>query len=98
MDNCSLFSHHSSEQNFFKDRGSERSQKLVQDWVNSFPPGNLLKAASYLNFSRPGSATADHPVQETAGYNPLEQQEITTQILNQAAQIPSDLNAFRVSG
>ena len=35
MDNHSLFSHHSSELNLFKDRGSDRSQGLVQDWVNS---------------------------------------------------------------
>ena len=36
MDNRSLFSHNSSELNLFKDR----NQKLVQDWVNSFPNGN----------------------------------------------------------
>ena len=35
--NHSLFSHHSSELNLLKDRGSDRSQSLVQDWVNSFP-------------------------------------------------------------
>ena len=31
MDNHSLFSHHSSELKLFKDRGSDRSQGLVQD-------------------------------------------------------------------
>ena len=50
MDNHSLFSHHSSELNLLKDRGSDRCQRLVQDWVNSFPPGNSLTAASELNF------------------------------------------------
>ena len=72
MDNHSLFSHHSSELNLFKDRVSDRSQRLVQDWVNSFPPGNSLTAASDLNFSRPCSATADPPVQDTAPSNPPE--------------------------
>ena len=66
MDSLALFSHHSSELNSFKDRGSDRSQRLVQDWVNSFPQDNSLTAASELNFSRPGSATADAPVQDTA--------------------------------
>ena len=66
MDNRSLFSHHSSELNLFKDSGSDRSQGLVLDWVNSFPAGNSLTAASELNFSRPGSATADPPVKDTA--------------------------------
>ena len=72
MDNHSLFSHHSSEMNLIKDRGSDRSQGLVQEWVNSFPSGNSLTAASELNFSRPGSATADPPVQDTAPSNPPE--------------------------
>ena len=62
MDNHSLFSHHSCELNLFKDRGSDRSQGFVQDWVNSFPAGN----SSELNFSRPGSATADPSVKDTA--------------------------------
>ena len=68
MDNHSLFSHHSSELNLLKDRGSDRSQGLVQDWVNSFPAGN----SSELNFSRPGSATADPPVKDFAPSNPPE--------------------------
>ena len=72
MDNHSLFSHHSSELNLLKDRGSDRSQRLVQDWVNSVPAGKLLTAASELNFSRPGSATTDPPVQDTAPSNPPE--------------------------
>ena len=72
MDNHSLFSHHSIELNLFKDRGSERSQRLVQDWVNSFSTGNLLTAASELNLSRPGSATAGPSVQDTAPSNPPE--------------------------
>ena len=72
MDNRSLFSQHSSELNLFKDRGSDKSQRLVQDWVNSFPPGNSLTAASDLNFSRPGSATAVPPVQDTVPSNPPE--------------------------
>ena len=72
MDNRSLFSHHSSEINWFKDRGSDKSQRVVQDWVNSFPPGNSLTAASELNFSRPGSATAFPPVQDTVSINPPE--------------------------
>ena len=72
MDNQSLFSHHSSQLNLLKDRGSNRSQRLVQDWVNSFLAGNSLTAASELNFSRPGSATADPPVKDTAPSNPPE--------------------------
>ena len=72
MDNRSLFSHHSSELNLPKNRGSDRSQGLVQDWVNLFPPGNSLTAASELNFSRPCSATADPLVQDTAPINPPE--------------------------
>ena len=72
MDNHSLFSHHSSELNLITDRGSDRSQILVQDWVNSVPAGNSLTAASELNFSRPGSATADPLVQDTAPRNPPE--------------------------
>ena len=72
MDNHSLFSHHSSELNLIKDRGSDRSQRLVQDWVISVPAGNSLTAASESNFSRPGSATADPPVQDTAPSNPPE--------------------------
>ena len=67
-DNHSLFSHHSGEMNLFKDRGSDRSQGLVQDWVNSFPGGN----SSELNFSRTGSATADPPVKDTPPSNPPE--------------------------
>ena len=52
MDNRSLFSHHSSELNLLKDRGSDRGQRLVQDWINSFPPGNSMTAARELkNFS-----------------------------------------------
>ena len=31
IDNRSLFSHHSSEQNLFKDRGSDKSQRLVKN-------------------------------------------------------------------
>ena len=46
VDNCSLFRHHSRELNLLKDRGSDRSQRLVKAWVNSIPPGNSLKAAS----------------------------------------------------
>ena len=69
MDNHSLFSHHSSELNLLKDRGSDRSQRLVQDCVNSFPTRNSLTAASELIFSRLGSATADPPVQNTAPSN-----------------------------
>ena len=72
MDNHSLFSHHSSELNFLKDRGTEGSQRLVQYLVNFFPAGNSLTAASELNCSRPGSATADPPVQDTAPSNPPE--------------------------
>ena len=72
MGNHSLFSHHSSELNLLKDRGSDRSQRLVQDWVNYFPAGNSLTAASELSFSRHGSATADPPVQDTAPSNPPE--------------------------
>ena len=55
-----------------KDRGSDRSQRHVQEWVNSVPAGNSLTSASELNFSRPGSATADPPVQDTAPSNPPE--------------------------
>ena len=36
MDNYSLFSHHSSELNLLKDRGSDRSQRLVQVWYILF--------------------------------------------------------------
>ena len=56
----------------FKDRGSDKSQRLVQDWVNSFPPGNSLTAASDSNFSGPGSATVVPPVQDTVPCNPPE--------------------------
>ena len=72
MDNRSMLSHHSSELNLFKDRGSDKSQRLVQEWVNSFPPGNSLTAASELKFSRPGSATAVPPLQDTVPSNPPE--------------------------
>ena len=72
MENRSLFSDHSSELNLFKDRGSDKSQRLVQDWVNSFPPGNSLTAASELNFSRPGSATAVPTVKDNSPSNPPE--------------------------
>ena len=37
-----------------------------------FPPGNSLTAASALNLFRPGSATADPLVQDTASSNPPE--------------------------
>ena len=82
MDNRSLFSHHSSELNLFKDRGSDESQRLVQDWVNSFPPGNSLTAASELNFLRPGSATTVPPVQDTVPNNPPENTNNVTGNLN----------------
>ena len=72
MDNHSFFSHHSFELNLLKDRVSDRNQRLVQDWVNSFPAGNSLTAAGELNFSRPASATADPLVQDTAPSNPPE--------------------------
>ena len=52
MNNRSLFSHHSSELNLLKNRGSDRSQRLVEDWVNSFPTGNSMNAVSELSFSR----------------------------------------------
>ena len=68
MDNHSLFSHRSSELNLFQDRGSDRSQGFVQDWVSSFSACN----SSELNFSCPGSATADPPVKDTAPSNPPE--------------------------
>ena len=60
MDNRSLYSHHSNERNLLKDKGSDGSQKLVQDWLNS------SNAASELNFSGPSSATTDYPVQDIA--------------------------------
>ena len=72
LDNRSLLSHHSSELNLLKDRGSDGSQRLVHDWVNLFPPGNSLTAASELNISRPGSAAADPLVQDTATSSPPE--------------------------
>ena len=72
MDNHLLFSQHSSELNLLKDRRSDRSRRLVQDWVNSFPTGNSLTAASELNLSRPGTAAADPPLQDTAPSNPPE--------------------------
>ena len=40
MDNHSLFSHYSSELKLLKNRGSDRSQRHVQDWINSFPADN----------------------------------------------------------
>ena len=82
MDNRSWLSHHSNELNLLKDRGSYRSQRLVQDWVNSFPPGNSLTAASELNCSRPSSATLDPPVQDTAPCNPPENSNIVAGNLN----------------
>ena len=66
LDNRSLFNHHSSKINLFNNKGSDRLQKFDWNWVNLFPTCNSLNAASELNFSRPGSATADHPVQDTA--------------------------------
>ena len=82
MDNRLLFSHHSSELNLLKDRGSDRRQRHVQDWVRSFPTGNLLTAASGLKFSRPGSATADPPIKDTAPSNPPEDTSNVTGNLN----------------
>ena len=64
--------YHSSELNLLKDRGSDRSEKLVPGWVKSFLRGNSLRAAVELKFCRPGSATADHPVQDTALSSPPE--------------------------
>ena len=72
MRNLSLFSHHSSELNLLRDRGSDGSQKLFHDWVNSVLPGNSLTKASELNFFRPGSIFAEHPVHDTAVSNPPE--------------------------
>ena len=66
MDNNSLFSHRSSELNLLKDRGSDRSQGLVQSWIRSFPAGN----SSELTFSRPGSAIADPLVEDTPSSPP----------------------------
>ena len=66
MDNGSLHSHHSSERNLLKDKGSDGSHKLVQDWLNS------SNAASELNFSGPSSAATDYPVQDIALSNPPE--------------------------
>ena len=82
MDNHSLFSLNSSELILLKDRGSDRSQRVVRYWVNSFPAVNSLTAASELNFSRPGSATADPPVRDTAPSNPPENTSIVTDNLN----------------
>ena len=98
MNNCSLFSHHSSELNLFKDCGAISSKKRVEDWVNSFPAGNTRTASSEPNSSRLGSATTQPPVQDTANYYNLEQQQTTVQTMSQAAQIPSDLNAVNVNG
>ena len=64
--------YHLSELNLLKDRGSDRSEKLVPGWVKSFLRGNSLRAAVELNFCRPGSATADQPVQDTALSSPPE--------------------------
>ena len=82
MDNRSLFSHHSSELHLPKDRGSDRSQKFVQDWVNSFPPSNSLTAAGELNFSRPGSAAAYQAVEDTSIGNPPENSNNVARNLN----------------
>ena len=82
MDNHSLFSHHSSELNLIKDRESDRSQRLVQVWVNSVPAGNSLTAASELNFSCPDSATTDPPLQDTAPSNPPENRSNASGNLN----------------
>ena len=38
---------------------SDSSQKLVQDWVISFPPADLITDTNELNLSRTGSVTAD---------------------------------------
>ena len=67
-----MLSHVSSELNLLKDRALDRSQKRLQDSVNSFPPGNSVTAANEFNFSRPDSATTDHPVQDNALSNPPE--------------------------
>ena len=88
MDNRSLFSQHSSELNLLKDRGSDRSRRRVQNWVSSFPSGNSLTAASELNFSRRGSATADPPVQDTAPSNPQENTSNVAGNLNRHEMLP----------
>ena len=88
MDNHSLSSHHSSELILLKDRGSDRSQRFVQDWINSFPAGNSLTASNELNFSRPGSATADPPVQDTTPSNPPENTSNVAVNLNHLEMLP----------
>ena len=87
IDKCSLFSHHSSELILFRDRGSDSSQNFVHDWVNSFPPGNSLTAASELNFYCSGRATADHTAQDTAPKNPPENTSNVAGNLNHLEQL-----------
>ena len=98
MDHCSFFSHPSSELNVFKDRGSFRGKKRVEDWVNSFLAGKTRTASSEPNSSRPGSETNQPLVQDTAYYKNVEQQLTIVQTMNQAAQMLSDLNAVIVNG
>ena len=69
MDNRSQFNHRSDEIILLIDRGSDRDQQIVQDWVKSFPPSNSLIAASEINFSHRGTETTDNPVQGIAVYN-----------------------------
>ena len=98
MDNCSFFSHHSSELNVFKDRGSFRGKKRVEDWVNWFLAGKTRTASSEPNSSRLGSETNQPLVQDTAYYKNVEEQLTIVQTINQAAQMLSDLNAVIVNG
>ena len=77
IDNRSLFSHHSSELNLNRDRGSERCQKLLHDCVKSFSTGNTLTATKVLNFCCTGSATTEPTVQYTGPSNPPSKIQVT---------------------
>ena len=69
MDNRTLFNYSSSELILLNDRGLDRSQQIVQDWFNSFPPSTSLIAASEIIFSHRDSETAEQYVQGIAVYN-----------------------------
>ena len=84
--------------NLFKDRGPISSKKRGEDWVNLFPAGKTRTASSESNTSLPGSATTQTPNQDTANCSNPEQQPATAQTMNQALQMPSDMNTVNING
>ena len=65
MDNCSLFSYHSSELNLLNDKGSDRSQKRVQKLSDALFSSfllTLLLSTVLLNNHFPDLRRLDHQV------------------------------------